>query len=312
MEEIGYNHHTLIIFCRNNDACGQLLIQYESKVDGFCRLIIQGRSPLNLLIKNNILDGLYPGGFLNMEMLEAKSNKQGSLDDYLAQMDLQGQRGIWKGNRVKLDFVFKRIANFLKPSLHACDIGLGEGYALDKLYETGLRVTGIDISRYAVQYIEEKFSKEGKRINLLAGDISNIDLEEDQFDLVTCFDVLEHVKPDGLAKAIENIKHALKNGGYLIGTLPYREVLDESKVVCPNCNHKFHRYGHHHSFQSIRDIENMLGTEFQLVKYGDVPYCWFKSEILNQLGTALLLALKGSRGKQSGTTIYFIARLKKQ
>lgn len=247
-----------------------------------------------------------------MQTLEAKNKVQGSLDDYLAWLNLQGQRGVWKSNRVKLDFIFRRIGNYLMPKLDACDIGLGEGYTLNKLYESGMRANGIDISSFAVEYLDEKFSKEGKDIRLMAGDISKINLEANQFDLVTCFDVLEHVLPGELEAAIENIKHALRNGGHLIGSLPYREVLDESRVICPNCKHKFHRYGHHHSFQSIQDIEKMLGPEFDLVKYGDVPYCWFNSEIKNQLGTAFLLALKGLTGKQSRTTIYFVARLKKQ
>ena len=73
---------------------------------------------------------------------------------------------------------------------------------------------------------------------------------------IFCFDIFEHVK--NIEYTIKNIKKMLKNEGFLIVTLPWRENLDESMVACPKCHEKFHRVGHYHSFQSYQDVEKML------------------------------------------------------
>ena len=65
--------------------------------------------------------------------------------------------------------------------------------------------------------------------------VKGIDIDEDIFkyqnndvyDVVTCFDVLEHV--DGVYKALENIKYLCKIGGIIIINQP--EQRDESQPI---------------------------------------------------------------------------------
>ena len=115
-----------------------------------------------------------------MKALDTREKGQESFDDYLARLNLQGERGIWASNSVKLDFILKRVKSYFKPGMRVCDIGLGEGYTLNWMLEAGLDVSGIDISEFAVKYLAEKFKSEGKAVNLMAGDIASMDLEPDQ------------------------------------------------------------------------------------------------------------------------------------
>lgn len=232
-------------------------------------------------------------------------------DDYLAWLNLRGEMGVWKTNRRKLDFVFKRVRNYLKPKLRSCDIGLGEGYTLEKMYEFGLKPTGIDIAKYAVDYLGKRFAERQMDIRLLHGDISGIELDQNQFDIVTCFDVLEHIPGDNLGKGLNRIRKSLANGGLLIGTLPFKENLDESRVFCPECGHRFHRYGHFHSFQSMEDIATLLQPDFEIIHSGKLPYFWFKSPVMNKIGTRIFTLLKKITHGESRTAVYFVARLSK-
>ncbi len=244
-----------------------------------------------------------------MNLQKTKEPENQSLDDYLAEKNLQGERRVWRGNRLKIDYVFKKIARYLKPGLRTCDIGLGEGYTLEKLYSLGMKTSGIDISGYAVEYLRRCFDNEDKNISLHVDDLSDMDVSPDCYDLITCFDVLEHV-PD-LNSAMTNIETMLADGGLLVATIPYQENLDEHSVICPSCRHKFHPYGHQHSFQNEAEIRAFLPDSLSIEEMGIVPYCWFKSPFLNAIGTWLFRMIKNRGQINSRSILYFVARINK-
>jgi 2-polyprenyl-3-methyl-5-hydroxy-6-metoxy-1,4-benzoquinol methylase len=265
------------------------------------------------LIDNPVID---QNGRDNIMKISTKANTENmtserSFDDNLAWLNLQGEMGVWRNNRIKLDYVLKKTRRFLKPSLSACDIGLGEGYTLEQFYKLGMKTTGIDISKYMIDYLEKKYEKSDLDIELITGDISQIEVRENRFDIVTCFDILEHIPDENLKLAMINIKRSLVNGGLLIGTLPYKENKDVNSVVCPECGHGFHRYGHFQYFQNMEEIENMLQPGFTMIDSGEVPYTWFKSSMLNYAGTKVMNFIKRMSGTKYSTIAYFVARLNK-
>jgi 2-polyprenyl-3-methyl-5-hydroxy-6-metoxy-1,4-benzoquinol methylase len=70
---------------------------------------------------------------------------------------------------------------------------VGDGYLLRRLYNSGLKVVGIDISEFLVNRLQSQLEEENLDIKMIRGDISTINLESDKFDLVFCLDVLEHI-----------------------------------------------------------------------------------------------------------------------
>lgn len=233
------------------------------------------------------------------------------LEDYLAQLNLEGEQDTWEQNRVKLDLVLKKMKKYLIPAGHVCDIGIGEGYMLAQYYAMGKKVTGIDIAQFSINYLDKKFKEQNMAIELINSDISKYTPRENCFDIISCFDILEHTLPDGLDPAIESIKKMLVNGGYLIGTLPLGEDLDDSKVICPKCSHHFHRYGHFHSFASVEKIQEALTPQLKIITYSEIPYTWFKSNLLNRMLTFILKFVKQISQRKFDTTVFFVAQLNK-
>jgi len=229
-----------------------------------------------------------------------------SMDDYYARLNLEGDRNILKANRNKIDYVLNKYDKILTSPKKVCDIGLGEGYALEMLYKKGLEVTGIDHSKYLITFLKNRYVDLDMDINLILSDIQKLETNSGQYDIVTCFDVLEHIPKDGLNATIKKISELSKQNGCLIGTLPFKENLEEGMVKCPNCGHNFHRVGHFHSFNNIEDINIMLDPYFEVIEYGSVPP---KGVIRKTISVA-----KKIKSRLSNTmvksTIYFIAQKK--
>lgn len=86
---------------------------------------------------------------------------------------------------------------FLNPK-NCLDVGCGTGRLVHCLRRLGVEAYGIEISKYALQTA----TKEVKPY-LKYGDITKIPYDDNNFDLVLTFDVVEHVERSKLKKALE-------------------------------------------------------------------------------------------------------------
>lgn len=77
-------------------------------------------------------------------------------EDYIGRMNLEGGRGVFQGNRPKIDFVFGKARPFLRPGMKVAEFGLGEGYLVRKLHDAEMSVTGLDLSGYLVERLGER------------------------------------------------------------------------------------------------------------------------------------------------------------
>jgi len=233
-----------------------------------------------------------------------------SLDDFLAKQTLEGKRLSWIANQKKIAYVLRKTKKYLKNIHSSCDIGIGNGYTLKFFQSRGCKATGVDISSYLINYYKEEFSRKKMDINLLEADITQSKIGQNSFNLVTCFDVLEHLPGDGLNSALKNIIGSLKPNGILIGTVPLRENLDQIRVICPECGTKFHPIGHHHSFQSFDDIKNMLISDFEILKLGEVPVIFTRILLFYSIGNYIFKLARKIILNQTLSTAYFVARKK--
>ncbi len=92
------------------------------------------------------------------------------------------------------------------------DFGCGSGYGSYELAKVAKYVTAVDISSEAIEFAKENY----KRENLLYCTIS--ELFEEKFDIITSFQVIEHVSND--KEYLENLKNLLIPGGYLFISTP--------------------------------------------------------------------------------------------
>ena len=233
------------------------------------------------------------------------------IDDYLARLNIEGGRKVWLGNHPRIEYVFTQSRKYLKPGMPVSEIGIGDGYLLRLLSRAGLKVTGIDISDYLTKELGAIFKDDDLEISLLRQDISRPTDLKDAFETVFCLDILEHV--EHLGEAIKNIKKILKPSGVLIATLPWKENLDSSMVVCPKCHHRFHRVGHFHSFHYYGDIGKMLGDNFSIISFGFIPARGFQNRVIALLKKTLLRKHYYRDGLPAfQTTCFWIARLDKK
>lgn len=100
---------------------------------------------------------------------------------------------------------FEHIEKFVKPG-RLLDVGCAMGFFIDEASKRGWQVEGMDVSHFAVQYVKERFGHEAYQ-----GSLKTLDLEEGAYDLVTMFDVIEHV-PDPKGYMVE-VGKLLKSGG---------------------------------------------------------------------------------------------------
>ncbi len=97
----------------------------------------------------------------------------------------------------------------------ALDVGCAYGFTSSVLCDLGYETLGVDISSWGMTQAKKVVAS-----FLICDAQINLPFEEGTFDLVTCFDVLEHLPhPE---KALEGMLNACK--GVLICTTPNRKV----------------------------------------------------------------------------------------
>ena len=101
------------------------------------------------------------------------------------------------------------------PSLKLLDIGCGDGYYVLDAVQEHIDAYGIDISMDA---LNNTLSEVKDRISF--GSISEIPFGGKEFDVITAFDIIEHILPKDTIKAIAEIHRVLKPQGIAIMTTP--------------------------------------------------------------------------------------------
>ena len=115
----------------------------------------------------------------------------------------------------KKKIVLETIALNLAPNKDCTilDIGCGSGLMLNSLEKIGA-TSGMDMSDEAISFSQEIFSGTIKKGSLP----SNVPYADDQFDLITALDVIEHIDDD--QASLEKIRGLLKKNGKCILTVP--------------------------------------------------------------------------------------------
>ena len=127
---------------------------------------------------------------------------------------------VWVGNRRQTasDRFTTRMIDRLFASLGlpkgaaVLDAGCGTGTNSHRLAAKGFRVTGVDLSGFAL----DEARRRGEGPDFRQGDLTALDLDNGSFDCVFCCGVLMHI-PD-FEQAIGERVRVLKPGGFLILT----------------------------------------------------------------------------------------------
>ncbi|HVG90877.1 MAG TPA: class I SAM-dependent methyltransferase, partial [Alphaproteobacteria bacterium] len=138
----------------------------------------------------------------------------------------EGKYDSWLQQERARDLLWKRRLRKLLPhsaSGNLLDIGAGIGQFLHHAQQLFAQVTGTELSSIAVKIAREKYG-----LDLLAGQVEELNLPPSSFDNITLFHVLEHV-PDP-ARLIGLCRKLLRPQGALFIAVP-NDVLAWSSAV---------------------------------------------------------------------------------
>ncbi len=118
----------------------------------------------------------------------------------------------------------------ITPDMAIVEIGIGVGYWTDYFNSLGAKnYTGNDIAEISIINLQKRYPQ----YEFLHGDISEIRLPEDKFDLGVMIDVTQHITDDDrFDKAMNNLWRSLKSGAKLIITMwdPEKNVYLSNKL----------------------------------------------------------------------------------
>jgi 2-polyprenyl-3-methyl-5-hydroxy-6-metoxy-1,4-benzoquinol methylase len=182
--------------------------------------------------------------------------------------------------------------------LRVLDAGCGMGYGSLLLHAAGAAsVTGVDISREAVQAAQESAGG-AEEIRFLAGDISALPFADGAFDVVVCFEAIEHVQEQ--ARTLDEFHRVLSATGVLIVSSPNREVYQEGN---PHHTHEF----------APQELREALEERFASVSL-ERQQAWLMSMVCGDdmlgnadAGHALDVELRKVAGMQPGTETFTLA-----
>lgn len=161
-------------------------------------------------------------------------------------------------------------------ALHALDIGCGVGANLEVLQRHCQRVTGVDLSGWAVRRCRRIHRGE-----VLRADVERLPFANSAFDLVTCLDVLEHVDDE---VAVAEARRVLRPGGFVVLSVPAHRFLwnDNDEL------------SHHRRRYSRKGLERLLaGWEIDALGY------WCCLPFLPALGYSLWCRLSPPVGRRN-------------
>jgi SAM-dependent methyltransferase len=116
----------------------------------------------------------------------------------------------FRGRRAVLGRILRQLA--AAPRLRILDIGFGTGAMLRFLADYGDAI-GMDLSIEAIRFARQRCD-----LPMVVGDVGHIPLRAGAVDLVTAFDIIEHVEDD--AAALGDLVRVCRPGGHLLLTVP--------------------------------------------------------------------------------------------
>lgn len=115
-------------------------------------------------------------------------------------------------------FVYEVLKSKLKATDHLLEIGFGEGYGTHLISGYVDSIIGLDVEKKTVEYANKKYGSEICSFQTYDG--SKIPFEENTFNSIVSYQVIEHVEKD--ENFLKEIHRVLRNEGTLYLTTPNR------------------------------------------------------------------------------------------
>jgi len=119
---------------------------------------------------------------------------------------------------IEVNLRFLEQTGLLRPGMKIVELGCGTATLTDALYQKGDDIVGCDVSEVAIGRAREKYP----HLNLSVQNAEQLPWENESFDVILSFDVLEHLfEPD---KHLSEVYRVLKPNGYYLFQTPNKLV----------------------------------------------------------------------------------------
>ena len=172
------------------------------------------------------------------------------------------------------------------------DVGCGEGLFLELAKQNGWQVHGTDVSAYATEFASKRLGQ-----NVFCGEIWDAEFNEQGFDVITLWHVLEHTTSP--MRTLQEVRKVLKPGGLLALAVPnlndrmmqavYRIVKGRKPRLFSIGDKEIHLF--HFSVRSLRLLLEKAG--FTSVKIGpDFGVVEVSKQLINSLAATLFYSME--------------------
>ena len=119
---------------------------------------------------------------------------------------------------------YKFAARLIPKGGEILDLGCGTGYGTVELFG-GPSIVGADVSAEAVAYARANYGREG--VTFLEASCEALPLTDHQFDLITCFEVIEHL--ENWRGLLAEAQRLLRPGGSFVVSTPNKAYYAETR-----------------------------------------------------------------------------------
>jgi 2-polyprenyl-3-methyl-5-hydroxy-6-metoxy-1,4-benzoquinol methylase len=119
---------------------------------------------------------------------------------------------------LEINLKFLEESGLLREGMNVLELGCGTGSLCQSLYQKGIDIAGCDVSQVAIEHGRGKYP----HLNLSVVNAEQLPWENETFDAVLSFDVLEHLfNPD---QHLAQVRRILKPGGYYLFQTPNKFI----------------------------------------------------------------------------------------
>lgn len=169
-----------------------------------------------------------------------------------------GERCVpWTGD---LQVIYEHYHRYLlaRPLVHGkrvLDLASGEGYGTALMAERAAQVVGLEIDPASVTHSRQTYQIEG--LEFVEGSMLDLSrFPDNSFDVVTCFEALEHVAEH--EELVAGVRRILAEDGIFLTSTPDRLVYTE----------ELHQHNPHHVRElSLAEFRELLDAHFPHVRY---------------------------------------------
>jgi 2-polyprenyl-3-methyl-5-hydroxy-6-metoxy-1,4-benzoquinol methylase len=195
--------------------------------------------PISMTMENDTMRSTYPG----------LRDQQQFWNNWNATLRDPTNLNEWTVKRCEIILRFVRSLAIDKPKI--LDFGCGTGWLTERLAEFGA-ATGIDLAEEAIATAQSR----APHVEFHAGDLFQIPLPKDYYDIVVSQDVIAHI-PDQEAY-VDRAADLLKAGGYLLLATPNKWVMDRSDWPAQPAEHI-------ELWLTMTGLKRLLGRRFRIL-----------------------------------------------